>query len=269
MKKGIFFSIVSVLLVILFAAIMSMMNETRGTENEIEVTRTRIKVLNSLMEDLDDRYFENLIYVSAKNALIGMSWYYSENKDRINDHIYIALEQTIDDGIIEIPSGATTIKRNLTSFSGKNYIKQEFLFDTLAEKLKAKYKELGMEINELDVTVIGVTQPDPWHLRVEADIIYDVKDMSGIAFWRGQSTKFVDVSLYGLYLYDLPAGIGTAHDNQGKVTSSWIIDLGPRRTEPTAYGKLSVRDPNGLYITPGHGICSPDFLYGGNDCSND
>jgi hypothetical protein len=262
-RKGIFFSIVSVMLVILFGSITYMMQETRGTENEIEVTRTRIKVLNSLMEDLEDTYFEDMVYVSAKNSIMGLSRYYMGDVSRIDYPLSEALKYTIDDGILKLrPSG--TVDLTIDPFA---FIKEDYTFASLTERLVTKYRDMGMDITHLNITVIDVTQDDPWRLTVEADIDYDVKDMSGIAFWRGKSTKNVDISLYGIHLYDQEGGWGGGRRNTGPVTSFWIVDQGSTWTEPTSFYKLSIRSPNLLlHQQDGLGICSPTFDGG---CQND
>ena len=78
MGKAVIFSIAALLIVILFAASSSLITKFRINESELEITRTRVKILNSLVSDFENSYFEKLLYISSKNALIGLSRYYSE-----------------------------------------------------------------------------------------------------------------------------------------------------------------------------------------------
>ncbi|MFH2019967.1 MAG: hypothetical protein ABIJ34_01005 [archaeon] len=279
MKKAVFFSIVSVLIVILFGSMISLISDfsTKQRENDIDVTRTRIKVLNSLVQDMNDNYFEKLVHVAAKNAIVGLSDYYHDapgGQDRIKKPLAAAVSEVMDDGILVEPIYAGSIKHNLTQPNGlgESYMNREYTLNNLIQGLKKKYSNLGMNINELTVTVgtEGITQIDPFHFEVEADIVYDLSsnDILTRAFWRGVATKKVIVSVYGVYAYDSPLDSGKEHKNN-PITSEWIIDNGPRPTEPSLLTKLSKQNPTELDEEIGLGICSPDFVYGGKTCFDD
>ncbi|MBN1502087.1 thrombospondin type 3 repeat-containing protein [Candidatus Woesearchaeota archaeon] len=78
-KKGFFMSLISVFIVIIFALSSEISTEQAQGQNLISSTETRIAVLNNLVNDLEDRYFERMLYVAGRNALIGLAEYRAYN----------------------------------------------------------------------------------------------------------------------------------------------------------------------------------------------
>ena len=101
-RKAIFFSIVSILIILIFTAMTQIDVTVRESENDMSVSRTRVKTLNSMIDDMVNYYFDRLIYVAGKNAVVGLSEYYSENPSRIEDSLSDALaSRVIYDAILE------------------------------------------------------------------------------------------------------------------------------------------------------------------------
>ena len=78
-KKAVVFSIMSVLLVILFVLTNETLTQFNVQESKLEVNRARIKVLNSIVDDMEMYYFKNILEITAKNALYGITSYYERN----------------------------------------------------------------------------------------------------------------------------------------------------------------------------------------------
>ncbi len=245
-KKAIIFSIASILIVFLFVATAELKSKKVEQETEIEVTRVRVKVLNSMIRDMENIYFDKMIYIAAKNSLIGLSKFYYDN-DYDNDYLKslnFALQDVIDDGILKINDN----EYNLTYFNSISYINKKYTINGLRTNLSDIFDRLNFEIRELEVYILpgNITQIDPWTIQIKADITYHLADKDNIASWKGTTTRTVNIPVYGLYAFDMS-------NSHGLITSSWKED-NASLTEPSVLNKLN----NRLYQL-GNGICMDDY----------
>jgi hypothetical protein len=166
-------------------------------ESEIDVTRTRVRLLNSMISDFENTYFDSLIFVASKNAIKGLSYYYSTNSFSsgvIKYQLWKALDKTIHAGELD---GLDLTK----SGCGGPCMDFSHTMEGLVEIIKDYYSLVGIEIIELELEINDIKQIDPWTLQVVAGIKYELKDKSDIAGWRGYSERNVNVDVFGLY-YD-------------------------------------------------------------------
>ena len=267
-NKAVFFSIVSVLIIVLFMTLTRLSSDISSKETEIEITRTRIKVLNSLIKNMEETYFEKMIYVAGKNSLYGLSKYYSEDWRRIEKSLFKAMEDTIDDGILLDKYGNPT---NLTKLG---YMKYDYTTNALIKNVTALFEDMGLDVINLEINLStgNISQREPWHIIVEADVIYDLRDKNKIVSWRGSTTKKVNISVLGIYAYDYE---GDTILNKNKINSEWVVDEGPHYSEPSLLTKLSEYrlNLNQVGITSskehGKGLCSPDFSVALASCGDD
>jgi hypothetical protein len=254
-KKAVFFSIVSIFIVILFVTSTQLVSEFRIGETELEVTRTRVKILNSIMNDMEEVYFDKIIYIASKNALIGLSKYYADNNFNSDDYEYDlweALNMTIKEGIY-VKNGNIV---NLTYdgcgfFNNEPCMNYDYTVNGIIKHLSDLFDTIGMDVSDFTIEIKPsyVKQADPWHIEIIADIDYHFRDKSKIASWKGLTTRKVNVSVYGLY----------ASPNEGVITSSWKRDL-PQYTELSLIRKLAgkktiVPSDYGLGICPENADC--------------
>src|SRR3989344_5157267 len=137
-KKSMFFSISSILIIGIFIINFEMSQEKLLEENKIKSTQSRVKSLNSFINDMENVYFERMLYTSAKNSLDVLSKYAA-------DHT-VSLEVSRNDfntvfqfGYIEPPvgggrSGANTIcndfgkiLENCRQYESRSYEKIDLL----------------------------------------------------------------------------------------------------------------------------------------------
>ena len=142
-KKAIFFSIVSVLLIVLFVAMTQLVSKFKLEETKIETTRTKIKILNSLVKDMEDNYFEKIVYVASKNALMGLSnYYYANDYGTIDKPLDVAMADVMQEGIL---TDAYAVDHDLTV--SPMHIDYRYTVEGIVEKLSIIYNNLGLEIN--------------------------------------------------------------------------------------------------------------------------
>jgi hypothetical protein len=243
-KKAVFFSIVSLFIVILFVATSELRAKSNSGESEIEVTRIRVKVLNSMIKDMENTYFDRLLYIAAKNSLVGLSRYYYDNQfdsEVMQKSLGYALQDVIDDGILERGGN----KYNLTKMG---YINSTYTLNNLILNISGLFEKLNVDVKELKVTLStfdSLEQTDPWTIKVKADIKYDLMDKNKLASWKGTTTRIVYIPVFGMYGYDSESG---PRSNRGIITNAWKADNGTT-TEASFIRKL------GYSVNNGKGIC--------------
>jgi len=69
-KRALLFSIISIFVVLIFLTTAEIETSKSISASKIASARTRVEVLNSIMNDLDDRYYARMLYVSAKHVFM-------------------------------------------------------------------------------------------------------------------------------------------------------------------------------------------------------
>lgn len=259
-KRAIFFSIMSMFIIILFVSLSTILSKFRVEETELDITRDRVSVLNSVVSDMEEVYFEKMVYVAAKNSLIGLSKYYHENQygSRVKRTAEANMRTLLYEGILVEPNGE---KINLTvltfNLDSQPYINRSYTIKGLKERVVLMFDDLGVNVNEFSINIStgNMDQIDPWTMQIKADIYYDFEDKTKIVSWSGFTEKTVKVPIYGMYSYDLQNGKG----NFGIITRNWKEDKFTK-TEPSVLSKLS------NYNNPKqNGICSPSATCDANE----
>lgn len=225
-RKSIFFSIVSLLIVTMFVATTEISYNSRNQDTELDVSRTRVRILNSMVNDLENSYFEKMIYIAGKNSLEGLSGYYADNQftySVIRKRPDKAINDILYDTILYDEKG-----RFQANLSQLGFMQYNYTIKGMEEKLNELYMKKGIRIKYLNISISpvnGVTQKDPWHIEINASINYYISDEGNIASWKGFSSKKVAIPVYGMYLYDNEVS-PSVKSNIGKVTSGWKYDNG-------------------------------------------
>ncbi len=191
MKRAVFFSVASILIVVLFAAMTSMVSDINVRSSELDLARAKITMYNSVIEDFENNYFDKVVYVAAKNALIGLS----EKRDEVSSlhrTPEFVLNNTIDDGIIYGSGGNEQLNLVDTEFS------QTHTMDVLKQEFIDELGKIGFTVYKFEVIITSVTQSEPFYMTVRADIDYYLSDAENTVSWRGISQREVEIDVYGL-----------------------------------------------------------------------
>ena len=239
-NKGIFFSIVSLFIIVIFITISSLISDFQVGESEIEVTRTRVRLLNSVVSDFENVYFSKLLYISSKNALSGLTKYYYYHDWDDSYFVYdlwYALNASITNGIYPGSPPVDFTAEGCGPTGNDPCLDSRYTVNGLIAETSVVLDNIGITVDTISIEVTNVSQVDPWHLKVRADITYFFQDQDNIASWKGTDTKEVDVSVYGLYMpynytyYDI-------------IDSSWMVETKeisntPYTTESSVIDKLN------------------------------
>ena len=187
-KRGIFFSLIALFIVMILVLNFRVATRVDVNKNKISAQNIRIKIMNGLVYDLEERHFEKMISVASKASLKIIS----ENRGKI-DNLGEDFESMILYG-------------NFTSES--TIYNSEFNIHELISQLEEKFKEVGLIIDKLEIKA-ELTQDDPWFVNINANIKYIVTDSEGLVGWRGKINKIVRVDVNGFETSD------------GTITSDW------------------------------------------------
>jgi hypothetical protein len=187
-KKSIFFSLFSVFLVTIFYLSLKISTKYDIHQTDMELTRTRIEVLNSIINDLDQRYFERMLYVSTKSALGAMSQYATQVHTLNN--LKLELNSTL-------MTEALINGYDLSVYP--DYHLGEINLKDLINELNQKFQEIGLKIQDLNIHITSIEQKDEWNVKVGYDIQYYFQDENNVASWIGDTHKEIIVSIIGMY----------------------------------------------------------------------
>jgi hypothetical protein len=247
MGKAVIFSLASLLIIILFVASSSLTAKLKASESEIEITRTRVEILNSVINDFENSYFEKMLYISSKNAIIGISRYYYDN-DFGSQYMKKSLEQAMNDVII---NGSLYDNKGKFQADLSKDLNSSYTLTSLVNNISRIMDKLGLELTEFNMTISsneGIKQIDPWTIQIKGEFTYFINDKEKIASWKGFSTKIVNISVIGIYLFDRENGPASI-SNEGKITGSWKLD-NETRQEDSVLNKLGGRsDVRGICIS--------------------
>ncbi|MEM2131253.1 MAG: hypothetical protein QXR96_01890 [Candidatus Woesearchaeota archaeon] len=217
-KKSIFFTITSILIIFLFLSLTELNNKKQDTF-DMEISKTRIKILNSIVNDFENYYLEKMFYISAKEIIIGLSKFYFDNNYNSN---YI---KNFDLSFNEVfLNGNLTIDDKQYNLTKLGYINKKYLFENFKKELEKNFSYLNIEIKKLDFVFFPngyIKQIDPFTIEINASFKYEISDKQNFASWKGTTTKVIKMPLYGLYFID-------SSGNKGIINNSWLLDNGTK-----------------------------------------
>ncbi|MBU0757113.1 MAG: hypothetical protein KKF44_03530 [Nanoarchaeota archaeon] len=221
-KKGVFFSLVSVFIVTVFYLSLQLSTKYEMQETEMETTRARVETLNSIIIDLDDRYFDRMIYASGKSALGAMSMYAANAAGAADGHCSVAyfscsgldvisefnqyrefdkeFNLTMSIGFLLNPdrNGNDIDLRTIPQINSRFNLNKNTL-SAMTYELEQRFMDIQLDIRDLDIIITDVRQVSPFMVKIGADITYYFKDGMGIASWKGDTHKEVLVNIEGMY----------------------------------------------------------------------
>lgn len=205
-RKGVFFSLVAVFIVMLFSLNVDITKETGALDRSFSVTRTKIELLNEAIIDLDEVCFEKMLTVASKNTLEALTEYTIDTDSPIVNGFNQDDDYKFFKEFSSVMYNATLYSgtpfevdlKTLNPSGGGKYYDGVPMQDTITEVI-AMYDTIGFEVLQFDVEVMDIEQIDPWNIQVSARFFYDFQDKDEVARWKGESIEQAIVSVYGLW----------------------------------------------------------------------
>ena len=251
MKKAFILSSSAIFLVLILAVAFSVNKEIKISESKLAATNIRVYVLNSFINDLENNYFEKILYVSGKYALNSIAEYKQQNNQFPTvigafkkDFAGVLKNGTIGSGSIAIPGMGG---KSVSAFIGRI----EKIFNTT-----------GINVSQIEVKIINIRHTSPWTIEIEAEFKYRVEDKNHIASWDGATNKKAEISI--ISLKDPETGEVIKNIGLGR----WIRHF---NSESASSGESFLKRLSGDSELNVYGICREDNRHCGtcgNDCTS-
>ncbi|MBT7392468.1 hypothetical protein HN827_06580, partial [archaeon] len=217
-KRAVFFSLISLFLIILFSIGAEIGKEQKYLESELSATRTRVETLNQAINDLDDKYFSNFVNTAGKSALEAISEYSVKSGRSI---------YPFEDNFVSVFINGTLNADTQNPIDLKNE-PNKYMDDppikNLIDEIKKIYSSIGLKIHDLDVEVLNIYQKDPWTIHLIVKFNYFFEDEKEVAAWRGESIEETDISISGMWYHRAIPSVTKPDGNYKIDTTNFVID---------------------------------------------
>jgi hypothetical protein len=178
-KRGIIFTVAAIVLSVVIILSFTVYTEYRLKE-KMNVIETRIITMNNFIKDIEQD-LEKGIYISSFRALLSMSQYIASNGTFIDDP-----QGTFDELFI-----------NGTMDNQGAYLMEESTFTDWIDRIQQQADKIDIIAN-FEVNEVTLSQEDPWHILVSANVDMDVQDKKQTSSWNINKDIKTNISIDGL-----------------------------------------------------------------------
>ena len=164
-KKGMFFTLMSIMLLTIFIASLSYSMSYKERDNMF-IIETRVRTINNFIDNLEQD-LQRGIKISATRALIGIQDYMAQTGDFLNDS-QTGFEEALVNGSVE------GYGLNLTAGSSLN---------DWIQKIQAQAEKVNIII-DMNIADFSAEHTDPWNINISTNISFNVSDSNNIASWQ-------------------------------------------------------------------------------------
>lgn len=236
-KKGIFFTILTVLFLSIFLFYFQI-GSLKERSDRMFVIESRVSSMDNYVKSVE-RDIERGLYIASFRALLAMNAYI-DDKGKFLANANASFAEAVLNGSISQETLPLMVNSTMN-----NWI--------------ASIRNQGTNLNlivEINVTQLRVYQKDPWRVHASINVSFDVRDAAGLAYWHREKLVETSVSILGL---EDPWYIVNSH---GRLTS--IINITSYEGAYTSYDGSSwdvdnlVQHNNQSFYT--NNSIAPDFL---------
>ncbi len=178
-KKGLFFTILTVLFLSIFLFYFTIGNLKRYS-NQMVVIESRVNSMNDFVKSIE-RDVERGLYISSFRALLSISVYLA-NKDSFITNINGSFSEAVLNGTINQEVLPLMVNSTLNDW---------------INSIKSQGGNLNLIVN-INVSQLKVYQKDPWRVYSSINVTIDIIDSSALASWHRERLVETSVSILGL-----------------------------------------------------------------------
>ncbi len=187
-KRAILFSLIAVLLSILFISLYTTQFTVQGDEGTV-ATATRAKVIDTYVRNFE-KYTQSSLRIAAYRNLDILTKRKISDPTFYSDSQFYATEEEFKTVFINCATCGYTscnpINSNLCSPDGKNYGVEQFLNNI------SQLARTNMNINtSYAITIQTIGQDSPFEVKVTADIVYMISDNVDANHFRWNKTSTI------------------------------------------------------------------------------
>jgi hypothetical protein len=178
-QKGMVFTIVAIIFVLVLVSAYFVYNQYRERERSFSV-ESRIFSINSFIHDTE-RDMERALYIASFRALLGMTEFMAQNGSYVTG-LPADFRELVLNG---------TIGGELMSSTNDSYL---YLW---VNKVREEANYIGIDFNISNESV-SLEQISPWSISIEMNYTLGVSDLAGLASWSKRDTVTATIPVEGL-----------------------------------------------------------------------
>jgi len=249
-KKAMFFSLTAILIISVVLIIVVIQTARERGESKIAAVQVRIKALNDFISNLEERYIQEIVQVSAERTAEALARY-AAAKTAVGEQPHagspVILRENFKTvfffGYIQDSAGQPgelTICREYGRWLPEScpyriqryqkidrIISQQvmagFAFFDILNSTEQTFRSLGMRITNFETQLQGISQEQPFSMDGSLFISYDFTEQNGLAGWKGASSRSFHIQLRGM-----PNPL----DPSQLIDESWVVDRGEQNFVP-------------------------------------
>jgi hypothetical protein len=192
-KKGVFFTVISIILlsVIIFGLVIN--TETRLKEKRLPI-EARVNSVNNFIGDIEID-IERGLYIAAFRALLGLQQDMIESGQFVSNLNY-TFEMLVTNG---------------TRDGEYVDVIDEAEMNSWIQRISEKAEELLIDM-EFEIEEVRIRHVSPWVIAIDIDVILDIADEKGTASWQRNNTITTHIDIEG---FEDP--LYTIHSNGGVI----------------------------------------------------
>ena len=184
-KKGIFFTFIAITIMAVFILIFTPKADI-SLQKDTQAIKTRIGSVDNYVDDLQNRYFENMLRAATYKTILSLILYMNETGDYITNLDFAFSEVMLNGTISNIPIDTITKKKIMENNTLTNWSNR--VIQAAADTLN-----VNTTINLINVAVF---QTKPWNIESNLSIEFTVK--SNIAEWKKKAIISTTIPIEGL-----------------------------------------------------------------------
>ena len=170
-KKGIFFTFIAITMMAVFILIFTPQADI-SLQKDTQAVNKRISTLDNYVNDLQNRYFENVLRATTYKTILSLIYYMNSTGSYLTN---------LDSSFQEVMINGTIGQVPIDSITGKNIMQGNTLTDWNNKIIQAASDTLNVNTT-ITVNNVSVFQTSPWNIYSSLSINFSVK--SNVAKWN-------------------------------------------------------------------------------------
>ncbi len=181
-RKGVFFSVVAILLAGLTIASFLAYNNYKYTD-QMSIIKVRVSSMDDFLSNVEGD-LSRALYISSFRGLISLNDYITninKSKGKLLDNVSADFIQIVTNGTIGNDSQIEILMVNQT------------IYDWIV-KIQDIGEEIGLNTN-ITLNTIEISHSGPWTIRIDANFSLFLDDKKGLASWESEIVNFAEVPI--------------------------------------------------------------------------
>lgn len=177
-KKGMFYTLLSVILIFIFILFIKSNAQTKLNEKS-DLVKVRIDTMNNFMESVEQD-LQRYVYIAGFRSILSFNQYLLTANSSFED-VQLAFQESIFNGTV---NNQAELLLTGSSFSDWSSSIQE----------KANSVNIDLKFNNPEIYVY---QTDPWHVKIDMNVTILASDLAGFASWNYRTKVTSTISILG------------------------------------------------------------------------